>query len=414
MPGTGPTGLLPIALPMDPSSPTFQKLSQLGHEAHDLLLEWSTGDESSTRFIKPWILQVRENFDYSESQTTGHPLAKDFKWSNWPSAKQIREIQTSEKASIVDLVQICQKGFKFLENRIREILKEIDDEVYKIYGLTKEDIKIIEYEMGSRREEGATEETAVRLLDEVKIKEFIERLISFYIKQSMENDDDGIIIVEERSKDNLVEKVRRLVALDFGKDRINLIEKEFEILLGKSLFEWITKDYFDFHISLYRNRPFFWHLTSVNFSRKRGSKGAFNCFLYYHKLDRDIIPKIRTRQEYLKGVLDGAKWKAERLRRELQEAIDSGNRSRERPLQIEYEETLDVYQELSEFDQKLAEVSNPRDSPTELDEDASWVERKIAEVRDNGWTPVIDYGVRVNIEPLKEARLLHPAANRVK
>ena len=49
-----------------------------------------------------------------------------------------------------------------------------------------------------------------------------------------------------------------------------------------------------------------------------------------------------------------------------------------------------------------------------LDEDSTWLERKIAEVRDNGWTPVIDYGVRVNIEPLKEADVLHRAADRVK
>jgi hypothetical protein len=42
------------------------------------------------------------------------------------------------------------------------------------------------------------------------------------------------------------------------------------------------------------------------------------------------------------------------------------------------------------------------------------VDQKIAEVRDNGYNPIIDYGVRVNIEPLKEAGLLHKAARRVK
>jgi hypothetical protein len=36
------------------------------------------------------------------------------------------------------------------------------------------------------------------------------------------------------------------------------------------------------------------------------------------------------------------------------------------------------------------------------------------EVQDNGWTPILDPGVRVNIEPLKEAKLLPVAAERVK
>ena len=112
--------------------------------------------------------------------------------------------------------------------------------------------------------------------------------------------------------------------------------------------------------------------------------------------------------------MDGAKWRVERLRKTIQDTKGSVNVSRERQFQSEYEEALDEYQELSEFDKKLEEVSKSRVSPTELDEDASWVERKIAEVRDNGYNPVIDYGVLVNITPLKEAGLLHPAADRVK
>ena len=414
MPGTGPTGLLPIALPMNPSNPTFKKLSSLAHEAHDLLLEWSTGDEPSTRFIKPWILQVRENFDYTERPITGHPFAKEFKWSTWPSAKEIRAIQGSNETSIINLAQTCKRRLDLLENRIQEILKEIDDEVYRIYGITDEDRKLIEREMGSVHDEGAIDETEMRWLNEVGIKEFIERLISFYIKQSIENDDDGIVVVEEISEDSLVEKIRKFIALDFGAERTEQIEQEIVKLLGKPLYEWIVKDYFDFHRSLYRNRPIFWHLTSANFSRRTASLGAFNCFIYYHKLSKDTIPKIRTKREYLKGVLDRAKWKLQRLRRELQAAKESGDKRRERQLREEYEKSLDELNELQAFDEKLAEVSNPRDKPTQLDEDASWVEKKIAEVRDNGWNPVLDYGVRVNIEPLKEAGLLHRAAERVK
>jgi len=87
---------------------------------------------------------------------------------------------------------------------------------------------------------------------------------------------------------------------------------------------------------------------------------------------------------------------------------------RENQLQGEYEEAMDEYLELLEFDKKLEEVSTPRDELTEFDEDTRWVIRKIAEVMNDGWNPSIDYGVLVNITPLKEAGLLHPAANRVK
>ena len=50
--------------------------------------------------------------------------------------------------------------------------------------------------------------------------------------------------------------------------------------------------------------------------------------------------------------------------------------------------------------------------------DASWVKQKIAEVTGGpaygrGWLPVLDYGVRVNIEPLKLAGVLPRAADRI-
>jgi hypothetical protein len=192
------------------------------------------------------------------------------------------------------------------------------------------------------------------------------------------------------------------------------VESEITQILGKSLEEWLTREFFNFHIGLYERRPIIWHITSANVSSRKGSQGVFNCFLYYHKLSKDTIPKIRTRKEYLKGVLDGAKWKTQRLRRELLETKDSGDKRREKLLQREYEEGLDELNELQSFDKKLTEVSNPREETIQLGEGANWIERKITEVRTDGWNPVLDYGVLVNIEPLKEMELLHKAANRVK
>ena len=70
--------------------------------------------------------------------------------------------------------------------------------------------------------------------------------------------------------------------------------------------------------------------------------------------------------------------------------------------------------ELDAFDAALTAIHNPRQEKYKLPRRPRWVDEKIAEVRDNGWTPVIDYGVRVNIEPLKEAKVLPRAADRVK
>jgi vacuolar-type H+-ATPase subunit I/STV1 len=98
----------------------------------------------------------------------------------------------------------------------------------------------------------------------------------------------------------------------------------------------------------------------------------------------------------------------------LENARAAGNRKRINELSKAYEESLAKLDEIENTEKALNTLINPREDQTKLKADAKWVDKAIAEVRDNGWNPIIDYGVRVNIEPLKELKLLHPAANRVK
>lgn len=409
--GTGNTASLPIAF-QNANNNTLYKIGLLAREAHDILKEWATGDEMSTLFVKPWILHAKE-FDLSDKPKTGHPFAKNFEWHSWPSLVQMRNLQ-SKAGSLYELANLCEKRQDFLNARLRQILTEIDKEVYGLYGVSSEEKRLIEHELELQQIGDTDVKSEVKLIENVDLAEHAKRLISFYIKKIVETNSDGIIPLTLNSSGNTFGRIREYWKNDFGEENIDTIEKELLSILGKPFEEWILEDYFDFHITVYRNRPIYWHITSRNFNSQRRCLGAFNCLVNYHKLDKDSIPKIRTKREQLKGIIDGVKWKTERLKKELQKTKDLGDKKRERQLQEEYEESLDELNELQAFDKKLAEVSNPRKEPTELNEESSWVQRKIAEVRDNGWNPIIDYGVRVNIEPLKEAGLLHRAAERVK
>ena len=393
-------------VPVNPEIFQNQELFSLAKEVHCLLKEWDTGNEPSTHFVMPWILQIWQGFDPNWKPITQHPLTRDFVWSDLKEAKKIRrEDQRWEKKSgILPLVNECVEQEKALRKRIEQIRKEIDEKVYSIYGISDEDKVLIEHELFHYPDNRKSEVDII-----ISAEEHVKRLLSHYVKKAMNSDVDGIVPIEE-----IAQKIREHIKEDFREQQKERVESEIAQMLGKNLIQWLVEDYFTFHVGLYERRPIIWHMTSANFSPRKRSQGAFNCFLHYHKLRKDTIFKIRTRDEYLKGALRGVKWKTQRLRRELQEARDSGDKRRERQLQEEYEKSLEELNELQAFDNKLAEVSNPRDKPTQLDEDASWAEEKIAEVRDNGWSPVLDYGVRVNIEPLKEAGLLHRAADRVK
>lgn len=406
---------LPFPLGCDRSG-----LADLAKEAYSLLEEWNTGNEVSTVFIKPWILQTMHHFNPAEKPITRHPFAKQFRWSKWASLKNIRSIVGKEKMSIKELAGLTMKREEIIRERLEELQRQIDDEVYRLCKIEDEDKAIINKDFAFRRgdfsfskEEKGIEKSRLEAQEEIglnkerKTEEYVARLISFYVKQIVELDPDGIVPLYE-----LVQKVRKQLANDFGEEQADTKEREIEEIFGKNLEEWLAIDYFDFHVNLYKRRPIFWHLTSSNFSRTRGSKGVFNLFVHYHKLNRDTIPKIQV--NYLRPELDRTKWKVDRLKRELQEARNANDKRKERRLSEELDSALSTLEELQKFQKALEEVHNPRKEKTKLPKNARWVDRKIAEVRDNGYNPVIDYGVRVNIEPLKEAGLLHKAARRVK
>lgn len=409
MAGTGSTASLPIAS-LNLSDPRIKKLDSLAHEAHDLLMEWTTGEEVSTIFIKPWIFQVLYGFNPKEKPITQHPSADQFEWPPWSSSQESRSIKGTSDMSLKELSEFCVKRQLILNKRIEEIQKEIDEEVYHIYGISDEDRALIERDFALHvdleEEEEATEEIGESSKDVIPAREHVARLVSFYVKRTMEAS-DSIVMIHD-----LIKGVRDCIAKDFGEEQVERRMKEIKDILGMTLEDWIVSEYFDFHVNLYRRRPIFWHLTSANFTRGRRARGAFNCFLYYHKLDRETIPKIRA--NYLRIEIERAKREVDRLKRELQEARDKKDKKKEAKLSKEFENALGVLEEIQSFDKALEVVHNPRETKTELPKNARWVDRAIAEVRDNGWNPIIDHGVRVNIEPLKEAKLLHRAAERVK
>jgi hypothetical protein len=403
-------------LPINSTALSSEKLKKLGLEAHDLMQELATGLETSTIFAKPPMLQVLHGFSIQDRPIVRHPIASRFKWSNWPSAQEMRAVRGSPDMSMNELAEICVKRQQMQSKRIDEIQREIDEEVYRIYGISDEDKALIERELGFQQRVSLEEEVANKEVEEpskdvTSPKEHIERLISFYIKKAVENDEDGMVPLDEMFSDNLLAKVRELMMQDFGKEKSDKVELEMSQILGKSLRRWIEEDYFDFHVSLYRGRPIFWHLTSSNFSRIRGSKGAFNIFTYYHKLDPDTIPKIRV---ILKQEMEIARRNVERHRNQLQQARQENNKRKERQLSEDLETAVSIFEELEAYDKALETVYNPRQDKTKLPKNPTWLQEKTAELRDQGWRPIIDYGVRVNIEPLKEAGLLHQAAVKVR
>ena len=232
-------------------------------------------------------------------------------------------------------------------------------------------------------------------------------------------DRDGIIPLSENAGEpTLLARVRARFAADFGAQRASVVEQEFEDLVGKSLGTWLVSEFFPRHISQFRKRPIAWQLTSTpgNNERRRGRAAArnapvFSCLVYYHRLDADLLPKLRS--QYVGP-----------LRSRFQTELAGLEKVRERTAdqdaqRVELETKIE---ELKAFDARIEEViargfdctalvqvtaKEPVDKWTSRDGRSALPSTRDAFLaEERRYAPDLNDGVRVNIAPLQKAGLL--------
>jgi len=428
-------------LPLTPSVLHVPTLSCLSREAHDRLREWATGDETATVFVAPWILQV---YDAVKSGTlgmpkTGHPLSRDFEWRYGIPEPALEHAQNApqNRFSLYALAEACVIWEAELRRRIDEIQRQIDDEVFHLYEISDEDRAIIETEMakpieaeeleGEETEAEGEPEEEIQLEGVLTAEEHIKRLIHYLAHQVIGEDPDGIVPLQDcypagRSELELglVSRVRKKLQEIFGEEAMPTVERELQQALGSRLEDWLAREFFGYHVGLYRLRPIIWQITLPSSpesqrnqrSRRRSATQTvqtdFSVFIYWHKLDSDTLRKVR--HIYLQPFLDA-------VEKEIQRGIErvtSGD--------LTVSQLRDEAQRLSQAQSRLEALKNLaqridellRPHTLQVESRSEWVKEKVNEIVANGYSPNLDYGVRVNIEPLKQKGILARDAERVR
>lgn len=158
-----------------------------------------------------------------------------------------------------------------------------------------------------------------------------------------EPDDDGIVpLMGENSpfSDNAVSRISEMVKVVFGSDSQTENLNYIEATLGKSLSDYLQKDFWKDHKKMYQKRPIYWLFAST--------KGAFQCMVYMHRMDAYVVGKVRIK--YLLPYIEWLKVKIEELM--VRQAELS---SMERRQLRDYNKWLD---ECREYDVRLHEVAN--------------------------------------------------------
>jgi hypothetical protein len=219
------------------------------------------------------------------------------------------------------------------------------------------------------------------LINPDDFKHEVENLLTHRIWELCKRDEDGIIPYADGLRDPpLLDQVRGEIEEVFGAENAVSIEAEMDDILGRGgLAHWLENPFFKKHKSQFKRRPILWHITSRD--------KHFRVLVYYHKLDRDTLPKVRS--QYLWSLL-------ERVRTRLRAA-----KAQDPPDVKAIGDLEETIADLEDCDERLERVIRG-------DVDVDLPDWAVGPYRDGKppYDPDLDDGVKVNILPLQAARLL--------
>ncbi|OPY85800.1 MAG: hypothetical protein A4E72_01831 [Syntrophus sp. PtaU1.Bin208] len=305
-------------------------------------------------------------------------------------AIELAKVDSEEIETTWDFVSPpnCSDGIQKVAERhsqLAEIERQIDKEVYRLYGISDEDRRAIEAELAAGgasteneedEEPGGTDseetETAENFWSEENLaKAWISYAVGIVMGQfepgsedglgrgrfdtetanhlQALKDQDGLLVKDPGHPDDLAAKVLSALEVIFGEEKAETLIRE---VLGNNgellanLRDYLADKFFKEHIQKYRKRPIYWYL--------RSAKGNYGLWLYYHRLDKDILfkallnyvePKIRLEEDRLKA-----------LRNRKESVGSSGREAKQLEKEIDRQEQF--VSELKDFEEKLRRVAN--------------------------------------------------------
>ena len=188
------------------------------------------------------------------------------------------------------------------------------------------------------------------------LKTYVEKLLSFYLglifgrynPYEIAIKDDGILPIDSTIYTNsFIEKIYECIEITYGEENMDIVLDEMEEILGKSIEEYMIKEFFDFHKKIFQKRPIYWHICSP--------KKTFNCFVYYHKLDKDTLYKVKG--IYLREMIDRYKDDLEYYNDQLIEARLNEDKNKEKDFRARVKDLEEKLEDLYELDKMLMEIA---------------------------------------------------------
>jgi hypothetical protein len=217
-------------------------------------------------------------------KNTDQNLLKQPYISNLGNDKRVREVPSSEYEFLSQLEDDNKDYTEIEELQSTVQNKELDirdfSEKHQISPYTVAELRYCFDEYSENRK-----------------KKAVGSLLSYYVgclfdrwddMDGIGHQTDGILVFDDVPEAGITVKIQDCIEATFGNP--DSVVSEIEAVLAKGIHEWLRDTFFRYHhCKEYRRRgqriPIYWQLESPN--------GGFSCFIYYHEIDENTLPKLR-------------------------------------------------------------------------------------------------------------------------
>ncbi len=116
--------------------------------------------------------------------------------------------------------------------------------------------------------------------------ETIENFLARIPEPTFKPDDDNVIPIMEVDwfTDDIAERFKKFLKVTFGEEHYTENLEFIEKAIGKDIRKFFLKDFYTYHVKMYKKRPIYWMFSS--------SKGSFNALIYMHRYRPDTVSII--------------------------------------------------------------------------------------------------------------------------
>ena len=337
---------------------------------------------------------VKRNISVSKFDWDAHETSWDFQENELTRLVKKSALETGEvSCSIDDVMKEYQAEWeeKFLQLHANE--EELNRQFIEIYGLQDELTPYVPLEEVTILQKGEKDIVDGKIVwnEGAVIKQLISYLVGCFMGRysidkpgliiasqnqdltalgvkvegidngaagRIEIDDDGVvpILAGEYFPDDMTIRIEQAIKLIFGEEHFQANLRYIDDKLGKSLREYLFKDFFNDHIDgkMYQKRPIYWLFSSKMGDKKK--KGYFKALVYMHRMESDTLSKLHA--DYVVPFL--AKIEQQHLEAEdlaYRDDLTSAQRNKARK---EAEELASQIKEVKEFERELVQMASQR------------------------------------------------------